>query len=220
MKKLFMIFAGLISLGFSNSASAESVSGSLGYRHDYISGKTKVFQGDLVIGSTSVPLGAGFSVDHWFAYDLAGKEFFERDWSLVKKFYFSGGDVAVSTSANLYSFGEGYGDFAERGDAASIEANVSTSIMEGVSLFGGAETITIVSCPSDFTTAYAGVKLQAGDLYLKPRFQVQTNDSPYLRIDLGGSIDAGNGISVDPSVRLVVAEDRQPMAQADVKICF
>jgi len=253
-----MLLVAVIGLGFANSASAEVMSGSLGYQHNYISGKTKVFRGDLAVGSASIPLGAGFSVNHWFAYDPAEKKFFERDWSLVKSFSaadgkvsgsgfsvnhwfaydpaekkfferdwslvksFSAADgkVSGSASANLYSFGSRYFDLADKGDAASLEANASVPVAEGISLFGGAESITIISADGDFTTAYAGVKLQKGELYLKPRFQVQTNDSPYLQLDVGGSFDAGNGITLNPSAKIVVAEDRQPMAQASVSVCF
>lgn len=215
-----MLLVAVIGLGFANSASAEVMSGSLGYQHNYISGKTKVFRGDLAVGSASIPLGAGFSVNHWFAYDPAEKKFFERDWSLVKSFSAADGKVSGSASANLYSFGSRYFDLADKGDAASLEANASVPVAEGISLFGGAESITIISADGDFTTAYAGVKLQKGELYLKPRFQVQTNDSPYLQLDVGGSFDAGNGITLNPSAKIVVAEDRQPMAQASVSVCF
>lgn len=215
-----MILVAVIGLGFANSASAEPVSGSLGYQHDYISGKNKVFEGALVVGSASVPLGNGFSVNHWFAYDPDGKKFFERDWSLVKKLSAFDAKVTGSASLNLYNFGAGYGDLAEQGDAASIEANASVPVAEGVSLFGGAESITIISADGDFTTAYAGVKLQKGGFYLKPRLQVQTNDSPYGRIDVGGSIDVGNGITFDPAAKVVVAEDRKPNFQVAVEVPF
>jgi hypothetical protein len=219
MKKIFtFLFTLMMSAGFAKTASAD-VSGRLGYQRDYIIGKTKVFDGDLAVGNVNIPLGNGFAVNHWFAYQTAEKRFFERDWSLVKSFSATGGKVTGAASMNLYSFGSRYFDLADKGDAASIEVNASVPVAGEVSLFGGAEAITIIRADGDFTTAYAGVKLQTGKTFVKPRLQVRTDDSPFVRVDVGTSIGIG-GITVNPSAKFIFAEDRQPLMQAAVEVPF
>lgn len=220
MKKLFVVlFALVMSAGFAKTVSAADISASAGYQYDYIISKGKVYEGSLAVVNVNAPLGNGFAVNHWFAYQTTEKRFFERDWSLVKSFSANNGKVTSSASANLYSFGGRYFDLADKGDAASLEANASMKVSPSASLFGGVEAITIIRADGDFTTAYVGVKLQAGNLYLKPRFQCKSDDSPFVRIDVGTSTNVG-GITVCPSAKFIFAEDRQPMMQAAVTVPF
>ncbi|NTV44342.1 MAG: hypothetical protein HGA67_01425 [Candidatus Yonathbacteria bacterium] len=220
MKKLFAFFYALaVGVIFAVPASAVTVTGSVGYQRDYVCLKDVYFSGNLGVATVNLALGNGFAVNHWVAYDLSGdKSFVERDWSLVKSVGISD-QIAGSMSVNLYNFRPSYVDLAHKGDVASLEANASMKVSPNMSLFGGAEALTFVSCPGDFTTAYAGMKLQTGKTFVKPRLQWLTNGSPFVRVDIGTSANV-LGITVNPSAKFVFAEDRQPMAQAVVEVPF